>query len=87
MKTFKEYIREQFDGLAKDKTLEDFYHKFDSKGYYDIKDFEQRFNELLDQGAKVELEHTKDMELAKKIAKDHLWEDLEYYNKLKKIEH
>ena len=86
MKSFKTYITEQLNGVAEGKTLKDYHDKFDPKGYYDIKDFEQRFNELLDQGIKVELEHTKDAEVAKTIAMDHLWEDLEYYIKLKKIE-
>lgn len=40
----------------------------------------------LEQGKKVESEHTKDKQLAKEIAKDHIKEDPEYYTKLKKIE-
>jgi hypothetical protein len=35
---------------------------------------------------KHELEHTKDKDVAKEIAKDHLSEDPNYYKKLKKIE-
>ncbi len=42
---------------------------------------------LLDEGAKVELEHTGDWVTARKIALDHLAEDLDYYKKLKKMEH
>jgi len=37
-------------------------------------------------GIKVEMEHTKNKEMAKKIALDHLYEDPKYYTKLKKIE-
>jgi hypothetical protein len=37
-------------------------------------------------GVKVEMEHTKDKNLAKEIAMDHLAEDPKYYTKLKKIE-
>ena len=73
-------------GKAEGKSLEDFYHKYDSKGYYDIRNFEEEFNKKLDAGIKVEMEHTTDREIAKEIACDHLWEDLEYYTKLAKIE-
>lgn len=37
-------------------------------------------------GIKHELEHTKDADLAKEIAKDHLIEDPDYYKKLVKME-
>lgn len=37
-------------------------------------------------GQKVEKEHTKDPSIAKEIAKDHLVEDSNYYEKLKKVE-
>jgi hypothetical protein len=37
-------------------------------------------------GLKVELEHTSDKEVAYEIAKDHLFEDPKYYDKLAKIE-
>jgi uncharacterized protein YktB (UPF0637 family) len=40
----------------------------------------------LEDGIKVEMEHTKDRQVAKEIAKDHLSEDPNYYKKLKKIE-
>lgn len=35
-------------------------------------------------GIKIEMEHTKDKQLAKEIALDHLAEDPQYYTKLKK---
>jgi len=38
----------------------------------------------LDKGIKVELEHTKDREIAREIALDHINEDPHYYNKLSK---
>lgn len=45
------------------------------------------FNEKdLEDGIKHEMEHTKDRQVAKEIAKDHLSEDPNYYKKLKKIE-
>jgi hypothetical protein len=37
-------------------------------------------------GIKVEMEHTEDVDVAKKIAMDHLAEDPNYYTKLKRIE-
>jgi hypothetical protein len=40
----------------------------------------------LAKGVKVESEHTNDKEVKKEIAKDHLTEDDEYYDKLEKIE-
>jgi len=40
----------------------------------------------LEQGIKIEMEHTNDPEVAKEIAMDHLIEDSKYYDKLKKIE-
>lgn len=37
-------------------------------------------------GAKIEMEHTDDEKLARRIALDHLAEDINYYEKLKKVE-
>lgn len=73
-------------GKASGKTIEDFYHKYDSKSYYDIEDFKTDFKKKLMQGVKIEMEHTTDSNIAEEIATDHLWEDLEYYSKLAKIE-
>lgn len=42
--------------------------------------------ESLVEGEEVELEHTDDVDLAKEIAKDHLVEDENYYEKLEKME-
>ena len=39
----------------------------------------------LKMGIKVEMEHTSDTEVAKKIALDHLAEDPKYYSKLKTL--
>jgi hypothetical protein len=41
--------------------------------------------ELL-RGMKVEMEHTNNKDIVKEIAKDHLYEDINYYKKLAKIE-
>jgi hypothetical protein len=40
--------------------------------------------EQLKIGIEIEQEHTTDLDLAEKIARDHLAEDPEYYTKLKK---
>ena len=40
----------------------------------------------LEEGARHELEHTKNIDIAREIAMDHLAEDPKYYKKLKKIE-
>jgi hypothetical protein len=37
-------------------------------------------------GIKVEMEHTTDVRIATEIAMDHLWEDINYYEKLASIE-
>lgn len=45
------------------------------------------FNKVqLQKGITVEMEHTKDKEIAKGIAKAHLYEDPNYYRKLKVME-
>ena len=47
---------------------------------------DEEFNlEALEKGTAVEMEHTNDKEIAKKIAKDHLTEDQDYYVKLAKL--
>jgi Protein of unknown function (DUF5661) len=42
-------------------------------------------SEQLEKGMKVEMEHTSNKEIAKEIAKDHLVEDMRYYDKLAKV--
>jgi hypothetical protein len=74
-------------GLAKGKTLIDLAKKWDSKGYYDPKQFAEKYvKPQLMKGIKVEMEHTTDVRIATEIAMDHLWEDINYYEKLAKIE-
>lgn len=46
----------------------------------------EHMQDQLGMGLKVEMEHTKDMDVAKKIALDHLNEDPDYYTKLAKME-
>jgi hypothetical protein len=49
----------------------------------DIKKFPK---ELIEQGRKVEMEHTSDPAVAREIAADHLTEDRKYYDKLSEME-
>lgn len=44
------------------------------------------FMEILMKGINVEFEHTNNIFVASEIARDHLNEDIEYYNKLEKVE-
>ena len=48
-----------------------------------IKDFDP---EAIKKGIKIELEHTKDKDVAKIIAMDHLAEHPKYYDALEKME-
>jgi hypothetical protein len=40
----------------------------------------------LDRGAKIEMEHTTDYDVAKEIAADHIAEFLDYYDRLEQVE-
>jgi hypothetical protein len=74
-------------GLAKGKTLIDLAKKYDEKGYYDPNQFAAEYiKPQLMKGIKVEMEHTTDVRIATEIAMDHLWEDINYYEKLASIE-
>lgn len=75
---FNIIVENILDGLAKGKTLDDIAKKHNV-------DLEILKKEL-ENGIKVEHEHTKDNQTAETIAMDHLWEDPNYYTKLKKIE-
>jgi hypothetical protein len=72
-------------GKAENKIFDDFYNKYKDK-YSDPDEFAIRFKQKLTQGTKIEMEHTSDSEIAEEIATDHLWEDLDYYDKLAKME-
>jgi hypothetical protein len=74
-------------GLAKGKTLIDLAKKYDEKGYYDPNQYAKEYiKPKLMKGIKVEMEHTTDVRIATEIAMDHLWEDINYYEKLATIE-
>jgi len=63
-------------GLSDNKSLEDIakHHSVDV-GY---------IKKQLQKGIAIEKEHTKNHKIATEIAKDHLWEDKDYYIKLEK---
>jgi hypothetical protein len=65
-------------GLAKGKTTKDLANKYNVEL--------SKIKEELTKGIKVEMEHTTDIRMAAEIAMDHLWEDLNYYQKLVNIE-
>lgn len=65
-------------GLSQGKTLNNFSKKYGVS--VDV------IKQKIKDGAKVELEHTTDINIAAEIARDHVWEDLNYYEKLAKIE-
>ena len=65
-------------GLTDNKTLED----IATKHKVDI----GKIKSQLAKGVKVELEHTDSKDIATEIAKDHIFEDPEYYDKLAKME-
>jgi hypothetical protein len=71
-------------GLSKNKTLKDIAKKHDKKGHID--DMVKHLKSQLMKGIKVEMEHTNSVDVAMEIAKDHLFEDPNYYDNLKKIE-
>lgn len=65
-------------GLAEGKSFQDIadHHNIS------LEQLQSEFNK----GIVVEKEHTSDFEIATQIAKDHLWEDKDYYTKLEKVE-
>jgi len=65
-------------GLSDDKTVSNIAKKHNVKISHIVKQ--------LKLGVKVEMEHTDSPIIAKEIARDHLWEDPNYYTKLKKME-
>jgi hypothetical protein len=83
----KQSSEEKLKGGKSDKmSLEDIAKKHDKKGYYHIDNMVSSLKKQLNKGIKVEMEHTKDKKIAKEIVMDHLFEDPNYYDKLKKVE-
>lgn len=65
-------------GLSSGKTVSDLAKKHDVS--------KEHIEDQLAKGKKVEMEHTKDPKAAIEIAMDHLSEDPDYYDKLKRME-
>lgn len=78
MKSFLIHIRETKGGLAFGMTVDELAkrHKVSI----------DHIQNQLNMGIKIEKEHTKSIKTALSIAKDHVYEDPNYYTKLKKIE-
>ena len=70
-------------GKADDMTIEDVFKKQKNNGWEgSLEDMKKEY----EMGVKVEMEHTKDKELAKEISRDHLEEIPDYYSRLAKME-
>jgi len=75
---FEETANNILNGLSKGKTLKDLAQKHSVS----LEDIQKEHKK----GTEVELEHTSSWEVAAEIAKDHLFEDPQYYTKLSKME-
>jgi hypothetical protein len=75
-------------GLADGKSINDLvkHHGKESFTPAQFDALEKKIKTQLGKGIKVEMEHTSDKAVAREVAMDHIWEDSEYYDKLKKIE-
>lgn len=73
---FNKLYEKILNGLAKGMTLQD----ISAKHKINLEDLQKE----LAKGIEVETEHTKDKEIAKEIAMDHLVEDPKYYTKISK---
>lgn len=86
MKWKQSFKEEKLEGGKSDnKTFEDLVNKHKKHGK-SLSELELMLKKQLDKGIRVEMEHTKNKSEAKEIAMDHLFEDPQYYTKLKKIE-
>ena len=72
-------------GKADNLTLVDIAKKW-AGDYYDYRNVLETVKAQLKAGIKSEMEHTSDVKIAAEIAKDHISEDLMYYEKLSKME-
>jgi len=77
--TFLFEINKEIKSRKLDKSLK-------NENKEDKQDSDAALKSQLNEGIKVELEHTTSQKIAKEIAMDHLWEDPKYYDKLSQIE-
>lgn len=75
---FNKIAESVLNGLAKGKTLKDLAIKHQVSL--------EKIQKEHKKGTEKELEHTSSWDVAAEIAKDHLFEDPEYYTKLETIE-
>lgn len=78
MNKFDQLFESLLQGLAKGMSVEDIANKHNVSV--------EQIQDQLEKGIKVEFEHTKDKKVAEQIAKDHLFETPDYYDKLAKVE-
>ena len=71
-------------GKADNKSLVQIAKKHSAKNYYQIDDMVKSLKKQVTIGLPIEMDHTDDEDEAKEIVYDHLWEDPNYYTKLKK---
>jgi hypothetical protein len=77
MSKFDTLFESLMGGISRGKTLEDIAKKYDVS----LEDVQKK----IDAGKKVEKEHTDNEAEQENIAKDHIWEFLDYYEKLDKV--
>lgn len=77
MSNFDTLFESLMGGISRGKTLEDIVKKYDVS----LEDVQKK----IDAGKKVEKEHTDNEAEQENIAKDHIWEFLDYYEKLDKV--
>ena len=77
MKRFDEKYNAVLKGLAYGKTLKQIAKKHNTT--------EAEIKKEIDKGSKIEFEHTKSRAVAKRIAKDHVFEKPKYYTDNPKI--
>jgi hypothetical protein len=67
--------------------ISDGYSIYEVAKHHKLEDFEyDDFIRQWHEGIKIESEHTNDEKVASEISKDHLFEDKDYYKKLRKSE-
>lgn len=72
------------DGVSKNKSIKDIAVRHSKNSKLDT--MLSHLKKEIVKGTKVEMEHTSNVAIAFEIAKDHLYEDPNYYTKLKKVE-
>ena len=77
MNQFDTIFEQLFKGIASGKTIEDLAKKHNVPL--------EQIQSQLDKGIEAEMDHTKDRDVAKKIAMDHIFEVPDFYDQAEKI--